>query len=302
VWQARSEFVNKPLVYFDASWLAHRAKWTMRSIAGSGTEIIFGFLEQMRATCLGPRVRSNRVAFFFDSRHSFRRDVFPSYKAKRRNKTPQELAESALMADQLKRLRKEILPDIGFPCFRQAGLESDDLIAQACEDNPGKAIIITADEDLLQCISPEVHWYDPSREKYIDLATMIHEYRVGPADWVAVKCMAGCSTDGVPGIVGVGEKTATDFLWLLVPPGRKLSAINSPEGRVIAERNYSLINLPHPATRLVVIPEAVYNPAALFEWGEKLGFKSYLEPLRRQAWETFFAGEPEIPVRKRNKC
>lgn len=292
--------MNDRLVYFDASWLAHRAKWTMKSIAGSGTEIIFGFLEQMRATCLGPRVRSNRVAFFFDSRHSFRRDVFPAYKAKRRNKTPEELAEAGSMADQLKKLRKEILPDIGFPCFRQSGLESDDLIAQACEDNPTKAVIITADEDLLQCISPDVHWFDPSRDKYMVLATMIHEKRVSPADWVAVKCMAGCQTDGVPGIPGVGEKTATDFLWRLVSPAKTMK-ISGSEAQAIAMRNWGLIALPHPATRPVVVPEVKYNSDALFKWAGKLGFTSYLEPHRKRAWETFFAGEPEIPIRKRNK-
>jgi DNA polymerase I len=292
--------VNERLVYFDASWLAHRAKWAMKSISGSGTEIIFGFLEQMRATCLGPGVRSNRAAFFFDSRHSFRRQVFPAYKAKRRNKTPEELAEAGSMAAQLRLLRTEILPDIGFNCFRQAGLESDDLIAQACEDNLGKAVIVTADEDLLQCISLDVHWFDSSRDKYMDLATMIHEKRVNPNDWVTVKCLAGCSTDGVPGIPGIGEKTATDYLWRLVPAGKKLAAINSPDGQAIAKRNYDLIRLPHPATRPVVVPEAKYNPDALFKWGEKLGFKSYFEPLRKRAWELFFRGDVEMNVRKRN--
>lgn len=297
--------MNNRFVYFDSSWLAHRAKWTMKAIAGSGTEIIFGFLEQMRAICLGPKVQSNRIAFFFDSRHSFRRQIFPAYKAKRRKKTPEELIESGLMADQVKRLRKEILPDIGFPCFHQSGLESDDLIAQACEDNPGKALIITADEDLLQCISKTIHWYDPSREKYIDLATMIHEYRVGPVDWRAVKSIAGCKTDEVPGILGVGEKTATDYIWRLLPPGKKLEAIRSPEGLAVACRNHELVCIPHPATRPVVIPEVKYNPDALFKWGEKLGFQSYFEPLRRRAWEAFFRGESDRGqqvVRKRNKC
>lgn len=296
----RSVSVNSPLCLFDASWLAHRAKWTMRSISSGGSEIIFGFLEQVRAICQGPRVRSNRAAFFFDSRHSFRRDLFPAYKAKRRNKTPEELADGAAMREQLELLRKEILPAIGFPCYRQSGLESDDLIASTCEGLTSKGIIITADEDLLQCISELVHWFDPSKDKYFDLATMIHEKRVNPNDWVNVKCMAGCSTDGVAGIPGIGEKTATDFIWRLVPPSKKLAAINSPEGMKIARRNYDLICLPHPATREIVVPEIKLNPDTLFQWGEKLGFNSYREPLRRRAWETFFTGEPEIVVRKRN--
>lgn len=293
---------SSPLVLFDASWLAHRAKWAMRGISGQGTEIIFGFLEQLRATCLNPKVRSNHTAIFFDSRHSLRRQIFPAYKAKRRDKSPEELVESKLMADQVKRLRKEILPSIGFPCYQQAGLESDDLMAEVALNWPGRGVVITADEDLLQCISETVHWYDPSRDKYLDLGLMIQKKRVNPGDWVAVKCMAGCHTDGIPGIPGIGEKSATDFLWRLLK-GKKLDAINSHEGLAIAKRNHDLIRLPHQLTKPIVVADPKYDPDALFRWGEKLGFQSYFEPRRRQAWEAFFRGEmasaDRMPVRKR---
>jgi 5'-3' exonuclease len=112
--------------------------------------------------------------------------------------------------------------------------------------------------------------------------------------------MAGCSTDEIPGIPGIGEKSATDFLWRVLPPGKKLDAIKSKEGEAIIYRNHDLIFLPHPATAPIAIEEPKYNPDALWRWAEKLGFRSFLDE-RRGAWEAFFRGEliDRMQTRKR---
>lgn len=297
------------LVLLDASWLAHRSRFSMKGLEfeNAPTGIIFGFFEQLRTVCLNPKVGSSRVAVCFDSKQSIRKNRFPFYKAKRaKHRTPEEWADVKVMQEQVKRLRKEILPSIGIPCLRQNGLESDDVMAQAAlQLNGDHGILITADSDLYQCITNQVHWYDPSRNLYLDVATMQQKFRVGPADWVDVKCISGCHTDEVPGVAGVGEKSAVDFIWkLLNKTQKRYQSIVSPEGQATIARNRLLVTLPHPATKPVDLSPPTYNADELFRWGERLGFKSYFQEGRRQAWESFFSGHVSTfdrqIIRKRN--
>lgn len=289
------------LVMFDVSWLAYKAKYTMKSLSfeEAPTGVIFGFLEQMRSTCLNPKVKSSRVGLFFDSRHSIRQTLYPEYKQKRRDsRTPDEIKEMICMKEQVKRLRCEILPDVGFPCFIQNGLESDDVMAQATNQilQGEHGIMITADGDLFQCIKDNVHWYDPSpaRNLYLDVGTMRDTYGVGPNEWAEVKAIGGCDTDNVPGVAGVAEKTAIDYIWKMLPNGKRKDAIESTEGQATIARNRKLVTLPHKSTNPIDITPPKYNPDALFKWGEKLGFKSYFDGTRRAAWESFFRGNVDV--------
>lgn len=280
---------------FDSSWLGHRARLTMKGLdhRGQPTEIIFGFFCQLLHTCRDPNVATNRVAVFFDSRQSLREAAYPPYKGERRNRTEEEWRSIDRMQDQLKRLRKEILPDCGFPCYHQRGLESDDLMAQAVLQLAGRrTVMITADEDLLQCLStPGSVWYDPSRSKMFDAGTMQHEKRVGPNDWARVKATAGCTSDNVAGIKGVGEKTAIDDIWNALPTHlKKYAAIHSPEGEAIIARNLPLVTLPHPATQPLALPEGTtYRPERFAWWFDHLGFASFHGGARAD-WQSFFSG------------
>lgn len=285
-------------VLFDSSWLAHRAKHAIGlnlSYKDEPTSVIFGFFQQLQSICFDKRVQSNRVAIFFDSPRSFRQEAHSFYKANRgaRNKTTEELIEREVMHDQLNKLHTDILPQCGFPCYSQVGLESDDLIASACLELDGLGVIITADMDLLQCISDKAHWFDPAKGMngtYLDTAGMIQLKKVGPNDWAYIKSIAGCTSDNVPGIDGVGEKTAIDYLWKLAKPGKRLEAIESDEGQKIIARNMKLIKLPHKLTKQVQIVTPKYKPDVFFSWCKKLGFRSYLEGPQRKSWDQFFSG------------
>lgn len=281
----------------DASCLAHKARHTMGALAHAGerTGVIFGFLEQLRTVCTDPRIATTNAAIFFDSKKSYRRDVFPGYKQKRRkNRTPEEWDEINSMESQLDLLRRSILREVGFPVRRQQGLESDDLMAQAALE-VGRSVIVTGDGDLFQCISQKAHWFDPTRDLYLDEGGLLQHKRVGPTDWLKVKCLAGCDTDDVPGVPGIGEKTATDYIWKLLKPGKRLTAIQSSEGQEIAKRNIDLISLPHPKTEPVNLDPPTYDKEAFFVWAKKLGFARYLTGQRQREWEAFLSGDPLPP-------
>jgi 5'-3' exonuclease len=297
---------------FDASWIAYKAMHTMGGLAHGGepTAVIYGFLEQLRNTCADPRLNTNRAAIFFDSKQSYRREAYPPYKQKRRtDRTPEEWAALGVMQAQVQRLRQEILPDIGFPCFKQSGLESDDLIAQACQDlGPIQATIITADGDLYQCINRNIFWYDPQRKLHLDELRFYGLKGVMPCDWALVKAIAGCGTDNVAGIVGVGEKTAIDYVTKTINvKSKKYADIHA--GQDIITRNLALVKLPYHLTNPIPAMDVVaqnflpkYNADAFFKWAERLGFASYLHGGRRLQWAAFFAGRNEVAAASRQQA
>lgn len=295
-------------VLIDVSFIAHRTMHTMKGLEFDSvpTGILFGFFNQLLQVCNTPIIQSNQVHLFFDSRQSYRQQQFPAYKEKRRkDRTPEEWTEIEEMQKQVERLRSEILPSIGFPCYRQTGLESDDLIAQfAIQNRDVDCIIVTSDQDLFQCITNKCHWYDPLRKVHVDPSTMRHSHRVGPEDWAWVKSVAGCGTDGVPGIPGVGEKTAVDYLWKLLPKHHKRhQAIESEEGKAIIQRNAPLVTLPHARTKPILIWPVDYKTEVFFDCAKTLGFDSFLDGVGRRQWDMFFAGQfgiedRQMPIRR----
>jgi 5'-3' exonuclease len=242
------------------------------------------------------------VLLFFDSRKSFRKQFFPEYKAKRQiSMSEEEFAQVSIMRDQLKLLRQNILPAIGFQVHHQTGCESDDLIAQVSlqiEQLNQQGIIVTADGDLYQCITDHVIWFDPARNKWVDMESFGRDKGVATIHWHKIKMMAGCPGDGVPGIPGVGEKTAIKAYQRRLPEHLKTyQRIHSEEGRLIQERNKQLVHLPHPKTKPVNFQEPIYNTEAFFEMVQRYGFVSYLREPKRSVWERFFH---KPGLRKRN--
>jgi DNA polymerase-1 len=269
------------------------------------TGVLFGFFEQFRTLCQDDMINSNRVVFFFDSRKSYRKKAFPDYKAKRRESlTEEERKQIGVMHDQLTLLRRDLLPSLGVQVHRQAGCESDDLMAQAANqltDAKEPGIIVTADGDLWQCISEYVSWYDPARKRYLTPSSFARQKGIPPARWGLVKALAGCAGDGVPGIARVGEKTAVKFLLNQLPQTHKTyQAITSPTGGSIFSRNKELVLLPHEKTRAFELRSPDYKPEHFFSFCERYGFRSYLKGARKEEWLRFF-GEKRTGTRKRGQ-
>lgn len=285
-------------VLCDLSYMAYRAMHTMGDLAVEdlSTGVLFGFFRQLRDVCSDPRITSNRVAVFVDSRKSHRKDAFPTYKEKRaQDRTDEDWARIRIMREQIRLLHKEILPAIGIPVYRQTGLESDDLLAQVSQQltpfaETRQAVIVTADGDLYQSINPFVHWFDPQRNNYYDPETFEEKKGILPKMWGEVKCLAGCNTDNVPGIPGVGEKTAIKCLLGTLPLHHKVAKrIGSKKGYKIRLRNRGLVCLPHPKTREVKLVEPEYDMKAFWKVCKRYHFQSFLD--ERGSWERFFHGK-----------
>jgi len=293
-------------VLVDLSYLAHRARHTTGDLSSEDipTGIMFGFFQQLYDLCKHPFINSNKVLIFTDSKKSYRRKTFPEYKKKRKEqRTEEEQKQLQIMYDQINKLKNKILPKLGFPVFKQVGLESDDLIAYVAKELTRKkeeGVIITSDGDLYQCITPYVKWYDPARELLMDEKSFEDKKGIEPKIWGMVKSISGCTSDCVPGLKGIGEKGALQYLkGELAPHLQKFKTITESSEEIV--KWGKLVLLPHEKTKPFEIYEPEYNSKSFFSFCKHYSIMSYLEPGRRDQWIKFFKGEIKGKTRRRKK-
>ena len=253
--------IDMPWLLVDGMWLAYRALHSWRGGWDPSYRwgLFAGMLDQIKMIGSDDRCLSNRVVIFFDGKGSHRQQIFSDYKRKRHDLAEDEMATIAAMHEQIDRIVDRGLPNFGIQVHRRPCLEGDDLIATAVRDlGPAeRAIIITSDGDLYQCISPSVGWFDPTKGLFIRNDSDFREMKgVTPRDWSRVKSIAGCPGDGVPGVGGVGEKTAIAYLRGEKITPKRLSAIE--RGTEVIERNRRLVELPFKGTDFLRLDEPDY--------------------------------------------
>jgi DNA polymerase-1 len=155
-----------------------------------------------------PENRPTHLAIVFDkSEVTFRNKLYPDYKA-HRPPAPDELIPQFPLI-------REAVRAFDLPCLEQAGFEADDLIATyvrlACERG-ANATIVSSDKDLMQLVTDCVTMYDTMKDRRIGVAEVIEKFGVPPEKVVEVQALAGDSTDNVPGVPGIGVKTAAQLI------------------------------------------------------------------------------------------
>lgn len=285
--------MTRPILVLDCNYLCHRARHSMRGLEHHGTDtgVIYGFLVQLLT--LGRRFGSNTFAFCWDSKKSYRKLLFPAYKAKRREVlTAEQEQQLVLDFQQFTKLRREILPAMGFKnVFIQAGCESDDLMARIALDWMDDLILVTADEDLLQCLYPWVKMFNPTKNLVMDMAWVKTHKGAKASQWWLLKSLTGCAGDGVPGIKGVGEKTAAQYLRGELKEGAKLTAIRKALDSGAAKRTEHLVRLPFPKTRPMEFRRDVADFSSFMGLCIDLGFESFMGDGEHgaDAWENFLS-------------
>ena len=206
----------------DTKSLAYRALYSTPDLRNGDdpTGVLYGVLRDLKS--FAREFQADHVVACFDSRQSNREKLDPGYKESRRKnrkkKTPEELRALDGMEKQVRALRKDILPRLGVQCLREVGYEADDLMARVCHAvrkavaDLSTATLVSADKDLYQLLCDRVTVYHPSKGKTpgrtVTERSFRTEYGIDPWKWQVAKAIAGCSTDDVPGVAGVGDKTA----------------------------------------------------------------------------------------------
>jgi DNA polymerase-1 len=243
-----------PLLLIDANNLASQCYYAMGKSMTHGdiaTGVVYGFLRDI-ATLLTLH-NTKQIAFCFDHGKPKRARLYPAYKANRKPESIEDKEHRSERNRQINLLRNEYLPAIGFKnVFWQEGYEADDLIASIVRSNARLTdiAILSSDKDLYQLLSPRVFMWN--RGKKTTLQSFYQEWGIKPDRWAEVKAMAGCTSDNIEGIDGVGEKTAIKFLKGELKAGSKAwKEINARQGLIL--KNLQLTTLPFPNTLEPVI-------------------------------------------------
>lgn len=252
------------------------------------TGAIYGFFRNI--LFLSQHFHCNKFLFCWDSKKSDRKKIFPEYKAKRKKKREADPELDKIyqaLFTQIDQLKYDILPQCGFNNqYEQDGKEADDILANLVLYYEN-ILMVSNDEDMYQMLDMCDIW-SPTKQKLWSEKSFTKHYGIKPTDWTSVKAIAGCSSDEVPGIVGVGEKTA--IKWIKEILGTHLKTYKSiVNGYGIIERNTRLVKLPIVGTNdCFIVPDGLD-----FEYFEKICekylFNSFLEQYTSE-WEKFFAG------------
>ncbi|SSC70587.1 unnamed protein product [Ciceribacter sp. T2.26MG-112.2] len=168
--------------------------------------MLWKLLTDARDTNVG--VTPTHFAVIFDySSKTFRKELYPQYKANR-SAPPEELVPQFGLIRQATRA-------FNLPCIETEGFEADDLIAtyaRQAEAIGADVTIISSDKDLMQLVTPTVHMYDSMRDKQIGIPDVVEKWGVPPEKMIDLQSLTGDSTDNVPGVPGIGPKTAAQLL------------------------------------------------------------------------------------------
>jgi DNA polymerase-1 len=285
--------VNR-LIIVDCSYIAHRTKYALKglSVEEINTGVIFGFLNSL--LLLSEKFSPCTFAFAWDSRNSIRKEIFSGYKVRDNGDTSEEEKQILVsLRSQIPILRKYVLPSIGFRnIFAQSGYEADDIIANltASYCMTHDCIVISRDHDLYQLLDM-CCMYDPDSKRLYTLSDFVSQYDINPLQWVDVKCLSGCSSDTVPGIKGVGEKTAIKYLKnQLSTKTKTYDNIVSVEGRKRYDENMELVKLPLNGTKNCVIDEdEIFKLTDFIEICNEFRFTSFLKEERLNRWKRHFS-------------
>jgi len=196
---------EKTLFLVDGSSYIHRAYHAIRGLAtrkGIPTNAVFGF-SNMLLKVLREHAPTHLAMVMDAPGPTFRHEAYPLYKANR-PPMPEDLVVQLPRVD-------EVVRAFRLPVLRMAGFEADDIIATLVKKFSGKVdrvVIVSSDKDLMQLISPEVVMLDTMKDRWIDEQHVRERFGVDPPHVPDVLALIGDSSDNVPGLTGVGPKTA----------------------------------------------------------------------------------------------
>ena len=195
----------KRLMLVDGSGYIFRAYHALPSLTrsdGAPVGAVRGF-SSMLMRLVDDHPDDDIVVIFDASGDTFRNDIYDQYKANR-DAPPEDLRPQFAMVRDATRA-------FNLPCIEQKGFEADDLIATYATQAKATSrdvIIVSSDKDLMQLIQPGVSLWDPMKQKALDAEACFDKFGVQPDKVIDVQSLAGDSVDNVPGVPGIGVKTA----------------------------------------------------------------------------------------------
>jgi len=203
--------MEKRLIIIDSNALMHRSFHALPPLMnskGQETGAVYGFLLTL-FKAINDLKPGYVVACFDTKMPTFRHEMFKDYKAQR-PATPTGIISQIPIT-------KEVLEVFGIPVFAKEGVEADDLIATICTKNPDVEIfIVSGDLDNLQLVNENIKVYTLGKgikdTIIYDINKVIERFGVRPEQMVDFKALTGDPSDNIPGVEGIGKKTAAEII------------------------------------------------------------------------------------------
>lgn len=275
---------DRPLYLVDGSGFIFRAYHALPPLTrpdGTPVGAVMGFCNMLHK--LVQDHPSARIAVIFDTaRIGFRHDIYPEYKANRPPPPEDLIPQFPLVRDAARAF--------GLPTVELEGYEADDLIAtyaRLAQEKNIEVVVVSSDKDLMQLVREGVGMFDPMKQMRIGPDQVREKFGVAPDKVIDVQALCGDSVDNVPGVPGIGIKTAAQLIaeyGSLEELLARTSEIKQPKRRETLEqsRDLALISkklvtlcdtAPVPVPIEALSPTAPYAPE-LRQFLEQQGFKS----------------------------
>ncbi|MBR5509602.1 MAG: DNA polymerase I [Lachnospiraceae bacterium] len=300
--------MSEKIVLIDGHSIINRAFYGVPDLTnaeGLHTNGIYGFLNIMFRILDEEKPEYLAVAFDLKA-PTFRHQMYGAYKGTRKG-MPEELREQVPVL-------KELLQSMGIPLLTMEGYEADDLLGTIAKKSEAKgldAVVVSGDRDLLQIATDKIMIRMPKTKRGTTEIENYHTqdvldaYQVTPLQIIELKALMGDSSDNIPGVPGIGEKTATNLIVAYgdienayahvdeIKPNRAKEALRAHYDMAVMSKKLATICVDAPVTfdweqaRMTNL----YTPEA-YEWCRKLNFKKLLD--RFEKTDELLEKEPEV--------
>jgi DNA polymerase-1 len=202
-------FKENTIYLVDGSSYIYRAYHAVRHLSttqGLPTNATFGFTN-MLLKLLSDRKPEHMTMAFDAKGPTFRHEIYEAYKANR-PPMPEDLAVQIPYI-------KQVVEGMNIPSLELAGYEADDIIgtlARTAQEKGFQVVMVTGDKDFKQLVTPGTSIWDPMKDRTIDYPGLRKDFGLEPSQWVDVMGLSGDTSDNIPGVPGIGEKTAISLI------------------------------------------------------------------------------------------
>jgi DNA polymerase-1 len=267
---------------------------------GTPTNAVLGFCNMVWK--LLEETEADHIAVIFDAgRKTFRDQIYDQYKAHRPETPPELVPQFKLIRDAVKAFN--------LPCIEMDGFEADDLIATYADQAVAQGAdvtIVSSDKDLMQLIRDGIKMWDPMKNRPIGPAEVVEKFGVPPEQVIDVQALCGDSTDNVPGVPGIGVKTAAELIKTYGTLEKLLDCldeIKQPKRRenlvgnaALARISKQLVTLKHDVPVEHGLQDFVrrdFDPDVLFEFLRTNEFRTTLNRIQSKVIDRAASGAPQ---------
>ncbi len=197
------------LFLIDGSSYIYRAYFAIRHLSnskGQATNAVYGFVNMLLKVMR--EQQPDHLAVIFDARGpTFRKELYPDYKANRAQ-MPEDMVPQIPII-------KEVVRAFNLPAIELAGFEADDIIATLAKHFAAEGLavtVVTGDKDLMQVVTERIRLLDTMKDQVSGLEEVAMRFGGTPDKVIEVQALSGDTSDNVPGVPGVGEKTAVKLI------------------------------------------------------------------------------------------